>query len=237
MAAPTPPIMETSHRCRLLDLPVELQLNIYELVVIMNEPLLLNCGCDSSYRGKDQCDCDSSYCGKNHSEREDEDREAWETGDLHAPHEPNITRTCRFIRDLTIPIFYKDNEFLAHYCHAADFDVALAWLENIGSKKRELLVQLSLFDANSNYDEWCPDQIEQAKQTLEDRFNGKTESVVTNDSGIFRRVTFARGDEKTDQERRGSLDDEVSALRLVSLDELQADPQNECSLRKSQPDH
>ncbi|KAK5703969.1 hypothetical protein LTR97_002982 [Elasticomyces elasticus] len=210
--------METSHRCRLLDLPVELQLNIYELVLIVNEPLLLNCGCDSSYRGKD------------HSEREDADREAWETGTLHAPHEPNITRTCRFIRDLTVPIFYKENQFLAHYCHAADLDVALAWLENIGSKKREFLARLSLFDANSNYDERCPDQIEQAKQMLEDRFNGKTEFVVTKDSGIFRRVTFARGDEKTDQERRESLDDQLSALRLVSLDEPEADSQNECLL-------
>ncbi|KAK5696399.1 hypothetical protein LTR17_024237 [Elasticomyces elasticus] len=218
MAAQSPPTMETSHRCRLLDLPVELQLNIYELVVIVDEPLLLNCGCDSSYRGKD------------HSEREDADREAWESGVLHAPHEPNITRTCRFIRDLTIPIFYKENQFLAHYCHAADFDVALAWLENIGSQKRGFLARLALFDANGNYDEWCPDQIEQAKQTLEERFNGKTESVVTKESGIFRRVTFAHGDEKTDRERRGSLEDGLSALRLVSVDEPEDDSQDECLL-------
>ncbi|KAK5735965.1 hypothetical protein LTR17_007800 [Elasticomyces elasticus] len=221
MAAQSPPIMEFSHQCRLLDLPVELQLSIYELVVIVHKPLLLNCGCESSYRGKD------------HSERKYADREAWSTGTLHAPHEPNLTRTCRFIRDLTLPIFYKENLFLAHYCHAADFEVALAWLENIGSKKRELLARLSLFDANSNYDEWCPDQIEQAKQTLEDRFDGKTESVVTKESGIFRRVTFAHGDEKSDQERRGSLDNELSGLRLVSLDESEADPQNECLLPKS----
>ncbi|KAK5684031.1 hypothetical protein LTS10_003895 [Elasticomyces elasticus] len=216
MTTESPPTMEPSHRCRLLDLPVELQLNIYELVVITHEPLLLNCGCDSSYRGQD------------HSEREHADREAWETGALHAPHEPNLTRTCRFIRDLTIPIFYKENQFLAHYCHAADFDVALAWLENIGSQKREFLARLALFDANGNYDEWCPDQIEQAKQTLEDRFNGKTESVVTREAGIFRRVTFAHGDEEIDQESEVSLDDELSALRLVSVDE--ADSQDECLL-------
>ncbi|KAK3640775.1 hypothetical protein LTR56_011652 [Elasticomyces elasticus] len=218
MAAQSPPIMKTSHQCRLLDLPVELQLNIYELVVIVDEPLLLNCGCDSSYRGKD------------HSEREDADREAWSTGALHAPHEPNITRTCRFIRDLTIPIFYKENQFLAHYCHAADFDVALAWLENIGSQKREFLARLALFDANSNYDEWCPDQIEEAKHKLDHRFFGKTESVVTKESGIFRPVTFAHGDEETDQESEVSLDDELSALRLVSVDEPEADSQDECLL-------
>ncbi|TKA78504.1 hypothetical protein B0A55_01978 [Friedmanniomyces simplex] len=140
----------------LLNLPVELQLNIYELALISPDSLLLNCPCDSWYH-------------RNY-DAWDNDKEAWASGTKHAPSQPGLTQTCAFVRKLTLPIFYQENRFLAHYCHSADISMATGWLNAIGPINRALLRHLWLFDENPRQDVYCPEDIEGAKETLTQRF-------------------------------------------------------------------
>src|SRR3954465_4458747 len=85
--------------CYLLKLPLELQLPIYELVAIQEEPLLLNCPCNSSYRGR----YDQMY----------DDQTAWKAGERHPPSQPALSQTCRSVRQAILPIFYRENFFRA----------------------------------------------------------------------------------------------------------------------------
>ena len=121
----------------LFTLPVELQLQIYEMVVIADEPLLLNCGCDSSYIDEDDWAMDTAL---------------WEAGDKHPPYQPALTQTCKAIRSMTIPMFYRRNVFRAHYCYAADVDMALSWLSCIGPENRIILKDLCFWDKNPRFD-------------------------------------------------------------------------------------
>lgn len=131
--------------CRLLDLPVELQLSVYELVVPKNEVLLLNFPCNSSYRRR--------------FDDMRKDREAWQSGEKHPPTQPAITQTCRFIRNATLPMFYGNNVFRAGYCKVTDdfrpgamLPPVIHWLDRIGSRNREMLRHLYFYDRNERQD-------------------------------------------------------------------------------------
>ena len=164
-------------RCRLLELPVELQLSIYELAVPKSELFLLNCPCNSSYR--------ASYPA------EREDRKAWESGAKHPPKQPAITQTCHFIRDETLAMFYERNIFRACYCHTKEMlPPVVQWLATIGSRNREMLKHLYFYDRNERQDSNSP----HALRLLEDSeiftaMGGTMESIHT-DQFCAHWVTF-----------------------------------------------
>lgn len=134
-------------RCRLLELAVELQLAIYELVLIENEPLLLNCPCNSSYRGR--------------YEQLRQVTEAWKAGEIQPPLQPALLRTCRFIRGLALPLFYSENVFRACYCHPREMLPApIKWLRLIGRQNREMLRHLYFYDRNEGQDRRSPFTLE-----------------------------------------------------------------------------
>lgn len=122
----------------LLNLPAELQLSIYELVIFESIPLLLNCACNSSYY--------ANY------EQMDRDEAAWESGEKHPPIQPALTKVCRQIRADAIKMFYKYNDFRAHYCYAVNRLVPIGWLERIGPENRSYLQRLHFYDGNPHYD-------------------------------------------------------------------------------------
>ena len=64
---------------------------IYEIVVIEDGPLLINCPCNSSYRGRHALEL--------------EDEEPWRTGAKLPPLQPPLSLTCRFTRRETLAIF------------------------------------------------------------------------------------------------------------------------------------
>ena len=141
-------------RCRLLALPVDLQLVIYELAVVQYEPLLLNCACNSSYSHRRM------------QMREDE--EAWDGGKSHPPLQPALSQTCRNIRDLTLPLFYSENVFRASYCQPVNrppmLPSPIKWLRLIGKENREMLRHLYFYDRNPSQDHFKPGRLEVLKE-------------------------------------------------------------------------
>ncbi|KAJ4345438.1 uncharacterized protein N0V89_011568 [Didymosphaeria variabile] len=133
----------SSPPCYLLELPIELQLDIYELAVISNEPLLINCPCNSSYRRR--------------YDQEKADKKQWANGEIQPPQQPALTLTCRSIRAHALPIFYKENIFRASYCHRvfqrfSGLDDPIRWLRMIGARNRETLRHFYFYDRNENQD-------------------------------------------------------------------------------------
>ena len=173
---------QAQQQSRLLQLPVELQLTIFEYAVIENEPLLLNCGCDSSYDG----DFDAL----------DEDRALWTTGEKHSPLQPALTLTCKIIRAVTLPMFYLQNAFRAHYCYETDFDMVIKWLRLIGPANRRLLRDFCLWDMNPRFDQWRPDNLRKASRSEAFRGMGGSMETLKRDDCCCHRVTF--GDEDHD---------------------------------------
>lgn len=146
---------------RLLRLPTELQLAIFEYAVIEDEPLLLNCGCDSSYSTMQEWH---------------DDEMLWEDGEKHAPEQPGITRTCKSLRAMTLPIFYQKNRFRAHYCYEANLGMAIMWLERIGHANRLMLRDFCLWDKNPLFDGWIPKDIMRAgRSDIVRKFHGRLE--------------------------------------------------------------
>ncbi len=63
--------MEHQQQSRLLQLPNELLLLIFEYTVTEEGPLLLNCGCDSSYNSLEEWHEDQGQCLEyNHTSHE-----------------------------------------------------------------------------------------------------------------------------------------------------------------------
>ncbi|KAK5702889.1 hypothetical protein LTR97_003835 [Elasticomyces elasticus] len=89
-------------RCRLLELPEELQLGIYELVVVSDKTIRLNrIDChgygDNMHRGPDAY---PEIMPQLRRER----------------MQPAITRACRKTRNISLPAYYKRNAFQACCC-------------------------------------------------------------------------------------------------------------------------
>lgn len=133
-----PPDGAPGGQSRLLSLPLELQLQIYEYAITVSDPLLLNCPCDSSFGG-----WTLEY---------DEARQLWFNGSRKPPVEPALTRTCRAIRRETLAMFYLRNAFQAGYCFNTDQTPVLSWLQRLGPKKRAWLKDFYYFDENPMHD-------------------------------------------------------------------------------------
>ena len=174
--------MHLQQQSRLLQLPTELQLVIFEYAVVETAPLLINCGCDSSYFGDD--------------ERWQQDLELWESGEKHPPTQPALTRTCRLIRNIALPMYYQQNSFRAHYCFPSDFDGCIKWVEQIGSANRRLLRYFCLWDKNSSYDQWTPEALAKVKRSAMFQDLGGSMETLEVIGCCCHRITF--GDEGDD---------------------------------------
>lgn len=163
----------------LLRLPAELQLTIFEYAVQEEEPLLLNCGCDSSYYGD--------------RKQWEADKTAWAEGQLRPPKEPALTRTCALIRDITLPMWYKMSVFRAHYCYAADKVSAIAWLDRLGPAKRSMLRDVAFWDLNPGFDYSVPRDLMQLKRSKLCREMGGVVETEEMEDRCFHRVTFRQG--------------------------------------------
>lgn len=148
----------TSNKCLLLDLPPELQLIIYEMVVQQDDIFLINQPCNSSYRKPK---------GRGHyNDKLKEDEKAWKDGTKKPPTQPEITKVCRFIRSETLPLFYGVNIFRARYCDLFDpkpLPSLIPWLKAMGPENRRSLRNFYFYDRNSRQDKDFPDQLERLK--------------------------------------------------------------------------
>ncbi|KAK3660788.1 hypothetical protein LTR56_000546 [Elasticomyces elasticus] len=112
-------------RCRLLELPEELQLQIYELVVIAKAPIRishLRCvGCLRAHNFEENMDASLAPF---FSERK----------------QPALSRTCRTIRNIVLPIYYKRNSFrVCLFCNNRHRIASRTWLLSMGGANRALL--------------------------------------------------------------------------------------------------
>lgn len=166
-----------SQPCFLLDLPFELQLPIYEMVVIAESPLLINYHCNSSYRGR--------------YDEMKQDEQKWKSGELHPPTQPALSQTCRFIRQATLPIFYKENVFRASYCHPkTKLPGLVRWLRVIGRENREMLRHWYLYDRNRSYDRWEKKDLVAVKESeICTEMDGRVETF-SNENCCAHLVTF-----------------------------------------------
>jgi hypothetical protein len=158
--------------CYLLKLPTELQLEIYELVVIEDQPLLINCPCESSY-----------YGGYKESR---EAEESWKNGETRPAQQPALAQTCRFIRQTVLPIFYKENVFRASYCErqiqntdiSINLDEPIQWLRMIGEENREMLRHFYFYDRNPSQDARTQIPLQQLKDCeIFTEMGGKMETL------------------------------------------------------------
>lgn len=169
MAAEAPPEPAHDKKCLLFTIPVELQLSICELVVLEDQPLLLNCPCDSSYRKRRDVLRD--------------DEKAWESGAAHPPMQPAIAQTCRDLRELVLPMFYKDNIFRACYClRSRTIEAPIKWLRMMGADNRQMLRHLYFYDRNQRYDIWSSEDLEKLRESaIFSEMGGKIENLSSKD--------------------------------------------------------
>lgn len=159
---------------------MELQLAIFEYAVIENEPLLLNCGCDSSYKT---------------IEAWHEDQALWERGEKQPPVQPGLARTCHLVRAIVLPMYYQHNTFRAHYCYQAELSVAIRWLKSIGHANRVFMTDLTLLDMNPGFDWQVPSNLRKAgRSEIVRTMGGRLEAVERSDC-CCHRVVFGDVDE------------------------------------------
>ncbi|KAK5125818.1 hypothetical protein LTR85_012094 [Meristemomyces frigidus] len=90
--------------CRLLDLPPELQLVIYEMFVGDTEPMRISIPCMTTFN-------DSSKSSKQVHELKLLALRPWSQGGSKHRLQPALTRTCNEIRAVALPIYYQLNVF------------------------------------------------------------------------------------------------------------------------------
>ncbi|KAK0938081.1 hypothetical protein LTR29_010305 [Friedmanniomyces endolithicus] len=123
-------------RCRLLELPVELQIHIYELACVrLHNPVCVD------YGGVDQTAITVMEPGGPSTPGHREDG-------------PRLSQTCRRVRDIALPIYYARNTFETCCCWVRDRDEGLKpfrkWLFEIGPSNRRLLKELHVHE-NGDY--------------------------------------------------------------------------------------
>ncbi|KAK4890808.1 hypothetical protein LTR27_010509 [Elasticomyces elasticus] len=123
-------------RCRLLELPEELQLEIYELVVTSEKKLRLNRICCPGYGA----DVNDIHYG------------TLEIQEQRERHQPAITKTCRSIRSIALPAYYNRNFFEVCCCIDKPWGVPYGiravtpWLKKIGASDRVLLGNFNIHE-------------------------------------------------------------------------------------------
>ncbi|KAK3656867.1 hypothetical protein LTR56_002848 [Elasticomyces elasticus] len=125
---------------RLLDLPPELQLRIFECSVCQDGPIVIS---DHATLGKVPVD-DSI----------DHTRPAITLYSVARPTQPALTRTCRSVRVDALKFYYSGNTFTSSYCFSEscdgreDCEVLATWLRGIGATNRGLMGSVEVYDAD-----------------------------------------------------------------------------------------
>ncbi|KAK5137466.1 hypothetical protein LTR08_008444 [Meristemomyces frigidus] len=112
-------------RCQLLELPVELQDQIFELAVIERDPIIIN---SAEYRAA----------------------KGWKKQHVTNRCQPALSRTCTMIRKQALKIFYSHNLFLANYDTDGGRKIILEWLRMIGPENRKNLASFRLYNTTWN---------------------------------------------------------------------------------------
>ncbi|KAK1076264.1 hypothetical protein LTR33_009099 [Friedmanniomyces endolithicus] len=128
-------------RCRLLELPAELQIHIYELASVCKGTIRLRNPVCVGYGGGDQ-----SVIA------------VMEPGRLptlgHCKDGLRLSQTCRSVREIAMPIYDARNTFETCCCWVRDREDGLKplrkWLSEIGPSTRRLLKKLHVHD-NGDY--------------------------------------------------------------------------------------
>ncbi|EME41711.1 hypothetical protein DOTSEDRAFT_134645 [Dothistroma septosporum NZE10] len=184
---PQGPATQQHTQSRLLSLPAELQLAIWEFAVIREDALLVNCPCDSAFGGW----TDEYY----------EEVHLWENGTEHSPWQPAITRVCRSIRVDALPMWFKHNSFQSGYCWETNLAMTLDWLKIIGAENRKKMKHFYFYDANSQHDHYCSKDLTKLKRSAVFReFGGVMKSTY---DGECCRHDVAFCDENVDDELDG----------------------------------
>ncbi|KAK1818605.1 hypothetical protein LTR12_007037 [Friedmanniomyces endolithicus] len=128
-------------RCRLLELPVELQIHIYELASVCEDTIRMrNPGC-FGYGGEDMSATTATGPGRLPT-----------LG--HCEDGLRLSQTCRRVRDIALPIYYARNTFETCCCWVRDREEGLKplrkWLSDIGPSNRRLLKNFHVHD-NGDY--------------------------------------------------------------------------------------
>lgn len=124
---------QSANRCRLLELPAELQLYIYELAVVEAEPI------------------NFIMDGSTYDER---------LRELRSQTHPALAQTCRAIRPEALSIFYQRNVFNTSCYHYRTGDGICNWLRVIGQDRRKQLKALFVWGPGRSppwYDRDCRD--------------------------------------------------------------------------------
>ncbi|KAK4547658.1 hypothetical protein LTR36_000615 [Oleoguttula mirabilis] len=137
---------QANTNCRLLELPPELQLIIFELLVVHTEPIRISFPCWGEYE----------KVGRSY--RQDRALEAaakrrWDGGDDQLSLQPALSRVCKYIRATTLPIYYQLNTFESTYCETKKETRFFDWLAAIGPRNRLLLREVYIWDPCWYYDE------------------------------------------------------------------------------------
>jgi len=168
---------------RLLDLPPELQLYIYELAVTYDRPVQINFPCSAGSQ--------SANSGYN----EDANNVAWTTWLAEGRYQrlqPPLSQTRRVARHDILKIYYAHNVFEAGYCNDERREAACTWLRVIGPDNRRQMMNFFVSDTSNDLDEDCPEEL--AALSTEVAAPGGVVSRVAVEKGVRHRVTFPAAD-------------------------------------------
>ncbi|GAB1741003.1 hypothetical protein NU219Hw_g6257t1 [Hortaea werneckii] len=142
----------TDQRSRLLDLPSELQLQIFELAVVREKPIRVNFPCAWSFsrRGLGLCSADEQGSDDMVESAYHATRQAWDAGGKTLCRQPALSKLCRAVRHDVLKLFYGKNVFEMAYCDAYKFEAIGRWAKSIGAANRRLLKNVVATDTEAD---------------------------------------------------------------------------------------
>ncbi|GAB1729974.1 hypothetical protein NU195Hw_g4451t1 [Hortaea werneckii] len=137
---------------RLLDLPPELQLRIFELAVVQEEPIRVNfpCAWTFSRRGLGLCSADEKGSDDMVESAYHATRRAWNAGGKSLCRQPALSKLCRAVRHDVLKLFYGKNVFEMAYCDAYKCEAIVRWAKGIGAENRCLLKNVVATDTEDD---------------------------------------------------------------------------------------
>ncbi|KAK5125817.1 hypothetical protein LTR85_012093 [Meristemomyces frigidus] len=127
---------------RLLDLPPELRLRIYEYAVTSDGPVQITF---NNYKPQNEY----GIMGPEAAALNE-----WQQPAAIAERtQAALSRTCREIHVDALKLYYAHNDFEAGYCHVAhrEFPTLVKWLDSFGVQHRERLRSLRISDVHTAY--------------------------------------------------------------------------------------
>ncbi|KAI6833098.1 hypothetical protein KC340_g9838 [Hortaea werneckii] len=142
----------TNQHFRLLDLPTELQLRIFEFTVVQEEPVRVNFPCAWSFsrRGLGLCSADEEGSDDMVESAYHATRRAWDAGGKTLCRQPALSKPCKAVRHDVLKLFYGKNAFEMTYCDAYKCEAIVRWARSIGAENRRLLKNVVATDTEDD---------------------------------------------------------------------------------------